>query len=452
MFANRGFVVLSPNFRGSTGFGKKFLDAGNLQWGKLMQDDITWGVKYLIEKGIADPTKVAIMGGSYGGYATLAGLTFTPEVYIAGVDIVGPSNLFTLLASIPPYWEAGRKIFALRMGDENTEDGKKILHEASPLFAVDKIKAPLMIIQGANDPRVNKGESDQIVIALRNKGAKVAYILADDEGHGFAKPVNNLGMFAAAEKFLAQYCNTRFQESMPEDVAKRLKENTVDIATVTLVKKSDIPVLKALPALSGDLSENSYAYKGSLEVQGQKLVVNMTRSIVSNSNNWDISENISVMGQQMKNVSTFAKGSLGSIKQIADQGPVKITINYQENHIDMVTDMNGKISNKSLNSEGLCLNDGAGIDMLIARFPLVPGYATAFYTVDAQTQKLKKFILKVTGMEMVNSVNTTVATLVNDENANEKTTFYIDTNKKVAIKTEQVLPAMMNAKLTLLME
>ncbi|MEO7266245.1 MAG: alpha/beta fold hydrolase, partial [Ferruginibacter sp.] len=136
MMANRGFIVLAPNFRGSTGFGKKYLDAGNLQWGKLMQDDITWGVKYLVAKGMVDPKRVAIMGGSYGGYATLAGLSFTPDLYAAGVDIVGPSNLFTLMASIPPYWEAGRKIFALRMGDENTEEGKKILHEASPLFSV----------------------------------------------------------------------------------------------------------------------------------------------------------------------------------------------------------------------------------------------------------------------------------------------------------------------------
>ncbi|HMD00078.1 MAG TPA: S9 family peptidase, partial [Ferruginibacter sp.] len=236
LFANRGFAVLAPNFRGSTGYGKKFLDGGNLEWGKLMQDDITWGIKYLIKKGIVDPKHVAIMGGSYGGYATLAGVAFTPDVYAAAVDIVGPSNLFTLLKSIPPYWESFRKVFLLRMGDESTEDGKKLLHDVSPLFSVDKIKTPLMIVQGANDPRVNKNESDQIVVALREKKANVSYLLADDEGHGFAKPVNNMAMMAAAEKFLAQYCGTRYQESMPDDVAKRLKEITVDISTVTIKK------------------------------------------------------------------------------------------------------------------------------------------------------------------------------------------------------------------------
>lgn len=236
LFANRGFAVLDPNFRGSTGYGKNFLDAGNLQWGKLMQDDITWGIKHLVQQGIVDPKRVTIMGVSYGGYATLAGLAFTPDVYAAGVDIVGPSNLFTLLNTIPPYWEAARKMFELRMGSEKTEEGKKILKEASPLFSAEKIKAPLLIIQGANDPRVKKAESDQIVIALRNLNRTVQYILADDEGHGFDKPVNNMAMVAAAEKFLAQYAGTRYQQDMPEDVAKRLNEMTVAIETVKLEK------------------------------------------------------------------------------------------------------------------------------------------------------------------------------------------------------------------------
>ncbi len=449
LMSNRGFVVLAPNFRGSTGFGKNYLDAGNLQWGRLMQDDITWGVKYLVAKGMVDSKKVAIMGGSYGGYATLAALTFTPDVYAAGVDIVGPSNLFTLLASIPPYWEAGRKIFSLRMGDETTEEGKKILHNASPLFSADKIKAPLLIVQGANDPRVNKGESDQIVIALRDKGAQVDYILADDEGHGFAKPVNNLGMVAASEKFLAKYCGTRYQETMADDVAKRLKENTVDITKVTLVKKSTIAVLKVLPALSGDLAAGTYKYTASLQVQGQKIPVNMSRSVVSSGGNWNITDSVSVMGQQITAVATFAQGTLAGVKQVAQQGPVKTTITYQPDNVEVMLDMSGKVTNKIFQPDGLCINDGAGLDMILARFPLTQGYATSFYTADGQYQKLKKMILKVTGNETINSVNTTVVSLVNDENGNELTTFYIDMAKKLAVKTEQTIPAMMNAKLTL---
>ncbi|MBB6330366.1 dipeptidyl aminopeptidase/acylaminoacyl peptidase [Chryseobacterium sediminis] len=231
--ANRGYAVLQPNFRASGGYGKKFQNGGDLQWGKLMQDDITWGVKYLIDKGIADKSKVVIMGGSYGGYATLAGLAFTPDVYAAGVDIVGPSNLFTLLDSVPAYWEAARAFLYGMVGDPKTEEGKKRMHDASPLFSVDKINKPLLIVQGANDPRVKQAEADQIVIALRDKGKKVNYILADDEGHGFRKPVNSMAMYAETEKFLAEVIGGRYQKEMPENVAKRLKEMTVDISKVT---------------------------------------------------------------------------------------------------------------------------------------------------------------------------------------------------------------------------
>ena len=186
--ANRGYAVLSPNFRASTGYGKAFLNAGNGEWGQKMQDDITYGVKYLVDQGIVDAKRVGIMGGSYGGYATLAGLTFTPDVYAAGVSIVGPSNLITLLESIPPYWAAIKDMFYQRMGDPNTEEGKAQLVSQSPLFSANKIKVPLMVVQGANDPRVKQAESDQIVVAMRELGLPVEYICAPDEGHGFRAP------------------------------------------------------------------------------------------------------------------------------------------------------------------------------------------------------------------------------------------------------------------------
>lgn len=238
--ANRGYAVLSPNFRGSTGYGKKFINAGNNEWGKKMQDDITWGVKYLVSEGIVDPTKVGIMGGSYGGYATLAGLAFTPDVYACGVSIVGPSNLITLLNSIPPYWEAVKAEFHYRVGNPETTDGKALLAERSPLNSASKIKSPLLVIQGANDPRVKIHESDQIVVALRERGAPVEYIVAPDEGHGFANPVNNMAMLAASEKFLSKYLGGRYQESMKPEVEKRLKDITMDIRNVKLASISEI--------------------------------------------------------------------------------------------------------------------------------------------------------------------------------------------------------------------
>ena len=234
--ANRGYAVLQPNFRGSTGYGKKFLDAGNLEWGDKMQDDVTWGAKYLIAEGIADPKRIGIMGASYGGYATLAGVTFTPDMYAAAVDIVGPSNLLTLLESFPPYWEVIRQLFYKRMGDPDTPEGKAQLVRQSPLTHAHKIKTPLLVVQGANDPRVTKREADQIVIALRERNYPVEYLVAPDEGHGFARPVNSMAVFADAEKFLAKYLGGRYQESMTPAVAERLKEITVDVKTVTLPK------------------------------------------------------------------------------------------------------------------------------------------------------------------------------------------------------------------------
>ncbi|MEP6922926.1 MAG: alpha/beta fold hydrolase [Pyrinomonadaceae bacterium] len=261
--ANRGYAVLSPNFRASTGYGKKFLNAGNKEWGQKMQDDLTYGVKYLVANGTVDPKRVGIMGGSYGGYATLAGVAYTPDLYSAAVAIVAPSNLETLLETIPPYWEAIRVTFYERMGNPNTSEGKAQLKKQSPLFSADKIKTPLFVVQGANDPRVNKRESDQIVIALRDRGFPVEYMVAPDEGHGFARPVNNMAMLAKAEMFLAKYLGGRAQETMTPEVAKRLAEITVDPKTVQLAKKVD---MNAAPSVNAGGKWNLMANAGGQEI------------------------------------------------------------------------------------------------------------------------------------------------------------------------------------------
>lgn len=209
--ANRGYAVLAVNFRGSTGFGKNFTNAGNLEWGAKMQEDLIDGVSWAVQNKIADPDKVAIMGGSYGGYATLAGLTFTPETFACGVDIVGPSNLTSLLLSIPPYWKPELEQDLTRVGDYRTEDGRKLLRERSPLTHVEKIVRPLLIGQGANDPRVKQNESDQIVKAMQDKNLPVTYVLYGDEGHGFVRPENRLSFYAIAESFLAENLGGRYE-------------------------------------------------------------------------------------------------------------------------------------------------------------------------------------------------------------------------------------------------
>ena len=231
--ANRGYAVLQPNFRASTGYGKKFLNAGNGEWGRKMQDDITWGVKSLVAAGIVDAKRVGISGGSYGGYATLAGVAFTPNVYAAAVAYVAPSNLITLLDAIPPYWEAGRKQMYTRMGDPTTAQGKALLMAESPLTQAKAIVTPLLVVQGKNDPRVNVRESDQIVAAVRDNGKPVQYLVAPDEGHGFARPINTLAYVTAMEDFFAQYLGGRSQKEVPADVAAKLKEITVDPKTVS---------------------------------------------------------------------------------------------------------------------------------------------------------------------------------------------------------------------------
>ncbi|HEX8533755.1 MAG TPA: alpha/beta fold hydrolase [Allosphingosinicella sp.] len=222
--ANRGYAVLSTNFRASTGFGKKFVSAGNLMWGTKMHDDLLDAVDWAVKQGVTSSDKVAIMGGSYGGYATLAGLAFTPDKFACGVDIVGPSNLNTLLKTIPPYWEAGKAQMYARMGNPTTPEGQALLRERSPLYKADQIKRPLLIGQGANDPRVNVAESEQIVNAMKAKGIPVTYVVFPDEGHGFARPQNNIAFNAVAENFLSKCLGGR-----AEPIGNTLKASTAKV-------------------------------------------------------------------------------------------------------------------------------------------------------------------------------------------------------------------------------
>ncbi|MCC6522137.1 MAG: S9 family peptidase, partial [Polyangiaceae bacterium] len=222
--ANRGYATLSVNYRGSTGFGKKFVNASTFEWAGKMHDDLVDAVKWAVDQKIARPAEVAIMGGSYGGYATLVGLTFTPDLFACGVDIVGPSNLITLLNSIPPYWTPQIELFTSRVGDHRTEAGRKLLTERSPLSHVDRIKKPLLIGQGANDPRVKQAESDQIVKAMKDKEIPVTYVLYPDEGHGFNRPPNRTSFFAVSEIFLAQCLGGPY-----EPVGSDFKGSTISV-------------------------------------------------------------------------------------------------------------------------------------------------------------------------------------------------------------------------------
>jgi dipeptidyl aminopeptidase/acylaminoacyl peptidase len=211
LLANRGYAVLNVNYRGSTGFGKQFINAANGEWAGKMHLDLIDAVNWAVAQGIADPSRIAIMGGSYGGYATLVGLTFTPEVFTCGIDIVGPSSLVTLLQNPPPYWMPFMPVMKNRVGDHETEEGRKFLESRSPLMLVDRIRRPLLIAQGAHDPRVKQAEADQIVEAMKKHGIPVSYLLFTEEGHGLARPENRFAFYAVAEAFLAKHLGGRHE-------------------------------------------------------------------------------------------------------------------------------------------------------------------------------------------------------------------------------------------------
>ncbi len=400
-FANRGYAVLMPNFRGSTGYGKKFLNAGNGEWGRKMQDDITWGVKHLVAEGIADPKRVGILGGSYGGYAVLAGVAFTPDLYRAAVDIVGPSNLLTLLDSIPAYWEAGRKQMYSRMADPNTPVSKAWMKERSPLTSADKIKTALMVVQGANDPRVNRGEAEQIVIALRDRNFPVEYLMAPDEGHGFARPVNNMAMYMAAEKFLAKYLDGRFQAGATPEVTKRLAEITVDPKTVKLSKKVDAAEV-SVPKPAADLKPLTAKYQAKIAMGGQEMALGVTLAVKEEGGGWNVSQTMDTPQGAAVQAVSVEKGTLLVRKVSVTQGVgFAIQVEFAGGKASGKMSMGGQDRPVAADLGGELFADSASQWVAIGCLPLADGYSATFRNFALQTQKVQLVQAKVAGAETV---------------------------------------------------
>ncbi len=449
--ANRGYAVLMPNFRGSTGFGKKFLNAGNGEWGRKMQDDVTWGVKYLVAESIADPKRVGILGGSYGGYATLAGVAYTPDLYRAAVDIVGPSNLTTLLEAIPPYWEASRKIMYARMADLNTPEGKTWFKERSPLSSAGKIKTALLVVQGANDPRVNRREAEQIVIALRDRGFPVEYLLAPDEGHGFQRPVNNMAMFMAAEKFLAKHLDGRYQaDGTPEAVA-RLKEITVDPKSVTVSKLADAKTVGA-PKPATDLRPGTYRYDANIAMGSQKVALKVSTTIKEENGAWTVTDSVETPMGPATDTATIEKGTLIVQKRTSKEGAATIVIDFAGNKAAGTMSMNGQEMPISVDLGGPLFADSAGAPQAIACLPLAEGYSTSFRNFDPQKQKVKLMQLKVTGSESVTvpagTFDAFKVELSSADGGADKGTLWVAKDSHQAVKMSVLLPQMGGATLT----
>lgn len=442
--ANRGYAVLQPNFRASGGYGKAFLNAGDLQWGRLMQDDITWGVKHLIETGLADPDRVAIMGGSYGGYATLAGLAFTPDLYACGVDIVGPSNIFTLLDSIPPYWEAGRAFLYGMVGDPETEEGRELIRQASPLFSAEQIKRPLLIVQGANDPRVKQAEADQIVVALRDRGHDVSYLLAEDEGHGFAKPVNRMAMYAEIERFLAEKLDGRDQQDMPDDVAQRLQELRVDISTVSYTPAEELTAVDKLPELQLELQERTEHWDVQIELQNQQLAMKTERTYARQNGQWVVTDKSDGPLGAMSDQATYTD-QLQPVSRSVQQGGQMSSAEYGDGLVKLQV----RGQQAEVEFDGALLSDGPGREALVGGLPLDEGDALVVMMVDMAGLKVSPRRIKAEGTDQVDGQPLLKISITGVDNPAEKTTIWLDPESRQAERVEQVLPALGNATLSM---
>ena len=451
--ANRGYAVFQPNFRGSTGYGKKFLNSGNKQWGTgSMQHDLSDAVKYLVKQGIADPKKVAIVGGSYGGYATLAGLAFTPDLYAAGFDIVGPSNIITLLNSIPPYWAPMQKTFAVRVGDKDDPKDRKMLEKQSPLFSAKNIKAPLFVVQGANDPRVKKAESDQIVVALRDLGRQVEYMVAPDEGHGYAGLENRLAMFTAMEKFLAKHLEGRVQQDVRDAIQKKLDAITVDVKTVILPKPAGTETTAAaMPVFDGDkLQPATLKYTVTVEARGQKIPMNSTRTIVKTTYGgkdvWRAVDEMTGMMAGSDTVDLDAK-TLLPVRRSAKQGPGTVELTFTADAVNGAVKMGPQEMPIKVKLISPVLPDGAGTDLPVCTLPFADGYKATLITFEAMAAKARAMLLEMKASEQV-----TVAGVAYDtwrieikpkEDDGSKTTMWIAKDTRTILKSESKLPSQM---------
>jgi dipeptidyl aminopeptidase/acylaminoacyl peptidase len=450
--ANRGYAVLMPNFRGSDGFGKKFLNAGNKQWGTGgMQHDITDGVQYLIREGIADPKKIAISGGSYGGYATLAGLAFTPDLYAAGFDVVGPSNIITLLKSIPPYWAPIKKIFSVRVGDMDDPKEREMLEKQSPLNSAKQITAPLYVVQGANDPRVKQAESDQIVVALRDLGRDIEYMVAPDEGHGFAGKENRLAMYTAMEKFLAKHIGGRDQKDVREAIKERLDSITVDVSTVELPEQKGqiTPTAKALVFNPDLIKDTTLTYATNIETQGQKLAVDAVckTSHETREGKALIRVVITSSGATGTGATTidFDAGTLMPRHQHITQGTAKVELDFSAQGVTGKISMGAQDIPVNVKSDHQVMPSEWGTMIPVSTLPLEAGYAATIHQFDLMTMSAKAMIVKIEGTEKL-----TVRAGTFDSYKGQLTpvegegggTFWIDTKTRNILKIEAKLPSM----------
>lgn len=449
--ANRGYVVLQPNFRASAGYGKRWLNLGNREWGTgAMQHDLSDGVRWLVDEGIADPDRVCIMGGSYGGYATLAGLAFTPELYHCGVSIVGPSNLITLINSVPPYWKPGIARFRNRMGDWDDPEERAMLEAQSPLHSADEIEDPLLVIQGANDPRVKKAESDQIVVAMRDLGRDVEYMVAPDEGHGFAGRMNRLAMNAKIEEFLADHLGGRYQEEMSPELRDHLRDLMVDPATVTVEQRAaDEPVADF--AVDPDrVTTGTLEYAIVMSAGGQSLELTSSRAVdrseYEGAAALRVVETTQLPGGSAADTTWLDAATLRPIARRIAQGPARIALEFDGGRVTGSIAAGPQQMEVDVDSDEPLYADGPALNLAVGALPLAEGYVTRLRTVNVMRAAGSPVRVEVTGEESVTvPAGTFDAWTVDVEMVEEgnRSTLWIDAESRRVVKAELAMGAQM---------
>lgn len=401
--ANRGYAVLQVNFRASTGYGKSFLNAGNKEWGTgRMQHDLTDAVQHMIAQGVFDPKRVAIMGGSYGGYATLAGLTFTPELYACGVSIVGPSSIITLIGSVPPYWKPAIKVFHTRVGNPDDPEDLERLKAQSPLYHADRIRAPLLVIQGANDPRVKQQESDQIVATLHQKGYSVAYLLAPDEGHGFRQYLNRMAMMVAIEQFLGEHLGGRVQAEVREPIAQRLAVLTVSPNSVKL-PRSGVPSAAPPLRLASNLPPKS-RWLYTIQRLGKSVTARVEHRWEAVEGGHRFNEEVESELSQLRTSDTAIVDAQGRlIRYSRIQSGFEVLLTYVPPHIKGQLQVMGQTLpiEKRLPSEAPVYPPGSALLYYLGSLPLAEGYEAQIPLFSFQKQDLAPVTIKVVGSEKI---------------------------------------------------
>ncbi|MCX7606451.1 MAG: S9 family peptidase, partial [Bacteroidia bacterium] len=403
--ANRGYAVLQVNFRASTGYGKAFLNAGNKQWGTgIMQHDLTDAVLQMVKEGIFDPKRVAIMGGSYGGYATLAGVTFTPDMYACGISIVGPSSIITLIRSVPPYWKPAIKIFHNRVGNPDDPQEVERLKAQSPLYHIERIRVPLLIVQGANDPRVKQQESDQIVAALHSKGYPVRYLLAPDEGHGFQNYDNRMAMVVAIEQFLGERLGGRVQPEVPDKIAKRLIEISVDPSTVK-VASGEGSGISSLVSLRLPLQEPLRAkWLYQVRLGGRQVSARAVESWEPQSEGWRFVESVeSDELPMLRTADTTVVDQKGEmLRYHRTQQGIEMSLQKQGDKVKGSFQLMGQKNEFDKALEGRPFYPmNSALRYYLASLPLAVGYTAEFPLFSLQQQSFQSAKLTVEGEEKI---------------------------------------------------